>query len=114
MEYMFMKCKSLVSIDLSGVESPKLTRINSLFSECTSLVSLQIPNFYMQQLMESTDVFNNVNNLRYIDKILYDWYKKGIRNVSDIQKIKESSTSSDVDSVYVMDDWLNMDDEDEI
>lgn len=57
---------------------------------------------------------NGVNNLRYIDKILYDWYKKGIRNVSDIKKIEESSTSSDVDSVYVMDDWLNMDDEDEI
>ena len=56
---------------------------------------------------------NGVNNLRYIDKILYDWYKKGIRNVSDIKKIKESDTS-DTESVYVMDDWLNMDDEDEI
>ena len=56
---------------------------------------------------------NGVNNLRYIDKILYDWYKKGVRNVSDIKKMKESK-SDDVDTVYVMDDWLNMDDDDEI
>ena len=56
---------------------------------------------------------NGVNNLRYIDKILYDWYKKGIRNVDDIKKMKESNTS-DVESVYVMDDWLNMDDDEEI
>ena len=53
---------------------------------------------------------NGVNNLRYIDKILYDWYKKGIRSVNDIEKNKESESSNDV--AYVMDDWLNMDDED--
>lgn len=53
---------------------------------------------------------NGVNNLRYIDKILYDWYKKGIRNIGDIQKNKENSEKDDV--LYVMDDWLNMDDED--
>ena len=53
---------------------------------------------------------NGVNNLRYIDKILYDWYKKGIRNVADLKKIKEDK-QEDNDTVYIMDDWLNMEDE---
>ena len=29
-------------------------------------------------------VFNGVNNLRYIDKILYEWNKKGIKKPTDI------------------------------
>ena len=52
-----------------------------------------------------------VNNLRYIDKILYDWYKKGIRNVDDVKKEREHHNDSSDDTIYVMDDWLNMDDE---
>lgn len=30
--------------------------------------------------------FNGVNNLRYIDKILYEWGKKGIKNKKDVDK----------------------------
>ena len=30
--------------------------------------------------------FNGVNNLRYIDKILYEWEKKGIKNKEDVDK----------------------------
>lgn len=31
-------------------------------------------------------VYNNVNNLRYIDKILYEWKKKGYKKKEDIVK----------------------------
>ena len=34
-------------------------------------------------------VFNGVNNLRYIDKILYEWGKKGYKNKQDIDKQRE-------------------------
>ena len=40
-------------------------------------------------------VFNGVNNLRYIDKILYEWNKKGIKKPTDIiekQAIKYAIT----------------------
>ena len=30
-------------------------------------------------------VLNGVSNLRYIDKILYEWNRKGIKNVSELQ-----------------------------
>lgn len=53
-------------------------------------------------------VFNGVNNLRYIDKILYEWNKKGIKKPSDVtvrEKEKEES-KEDVTFEY---DWLNED-----
>ena len=31
-------------------------------------------------------VFNDVKNLRYIDKILYEWYKKGYKTKTDVDK----------------------------
>lgn len=31
-------------------------------------------------------VFNGVTNLRYMDKILYEWTKKGIKNKEDVEK----------------------------
>ncbi|MBR4618326.1 MAG: DnaD domain protein [Bacilli bacterium] len=34
-------------------------------------------------------VFNGVSNLRYIDKILYEWQKKGIKNKEDVEKNRE-------------------------
>lgn len=35
-------------------------------------------------------VFNGVSNLRYIDKILYEWGKKGIKNKEDVLKNKKN------------------------
>lgn len=51
-------------------------------------------------------VFNGVNNLRYIDKILFEWSKKGIKNTSDIKNkiIKEEDEKQEEYYEY---DWLN-------
>ena len=54
-------------------------------------------------------VLNGVSNLRYIDKILYEWNRKGIKNVSELQKQKESKQKKDLDVFHY--DWLNDDDE---
>lgn len=53
-------------------------------------------------------VFNGVNNLRYIDKILYEWNKKGIKKPTDIiekQKAKEEEKTLETYEY----DWLNED-----
>ena len=34
--------------------------------------------------------YNGVNNLRYIDKILYEWKKKGIRSKEDVEREKQA------------------------
>ena len=51
-------------------------------------------------------VFNGVSNLRYIDKILYDWNKKGIKNSSDIGKVQKKIEEEKNEECYEY-DWLN-------
>ncbi len=53
-------------------------------------------------------VFNGVNNLRYIDKILYEWNKKGIKKPDDVSIRQKEKGESDVDVPYEY-DWLNED-----
>lgn len=50
---------------------------------------------------------NGVSNLRYIDKILFDWNKQGIKNPSEIKKDKENVIKEEIYNC----DWLNDDDE---
>ncbi len=60
--------------------------------------------------------YNGVSNLRYIDKILYEWEKKGIKTVEDIEKNrqKHKERKSEEDPIDVFDyDWFEEDDNDE-
>lgn len=50
---------------------------------------------------------NGVSNLRYIDKILFDWNKQGIKVPADIKKNEKKES---VTEIYEC-DWLNDDDE---
>ena len=60
--------------------------------------------------------YNGVSNLRYIDKIIYEWGKNGIKTVSDVvdnrkkrAKAREKETSDvDIDEIV---DWDWFDDE---
>lgn len=53
-------------------------------------------------------VFNGVSNLRYIDKILYEWKKKGIENKECIEKEKTEFKNKKVSNKELFDyDWLN-------
>ena len=51
-------------------------------------------------------VFNGVSNLRYIDKILFEWNKKGIKKPDDINKVKRDEEEDKNESFYEY-DWLN-------
>lgn len=55
-------------------------------------------------------VFNGVNNLRYIDKILYEWQKKGINTKEDVEKnrIKHKETNNKKVDVFEY-NWLEDD-----
>lgn len=53
-------------------------------------------------------VYNGVNNLRYIDKVLYGWRKKNIKNKQDIIKEKEKFKNRQKENVEVFDyNWLD-------
>lgn len=53
-------------------------------------------------------VFNGVNNLRYIDKILYEWNKKGIKMPTDIIEKQKAREEEKTPETYEY-DWLNED-----
>ena len=51
-------------------------------------------------------VFNGVNNLRYIDKILFEWNKKGIKKASDVKQSIKKEEEEKQENYYEY-DWLN-------
>ena len=59
-------------------------------------------------------VFNGVSNLRYIDKILYEWGKAGLKTVKDVENMRnkrnnKNEKDDDIDMDIV--DWNWFDDE---
>lgn len=53
-------------------------------------------------------VFNGVSNLRYIDKILYEWKKKGFNSKEDVEKSRMVFEQKKAPKKELFDyDWLN-------
>jgi DNA replication protein len=53
-------------------------------------------------------VFNGVNNFRYIDRILFEWNKKGIDSIEKVNKNKKEYKKQKEEDIEVPDyDWLN-------
>ena len=52
-------------------------------------------------------VFNNVTNLRYIDKIIRDWSKKGIKTEQDVINDRKKFESKKSNKKLFDYDWLN-------
>ncbi len=58
--------------------------------------------------------FNGVSNLRYIDKILFEWEKKGIKTKEDVEKNKANYRKKEKEEVQeeIFDyNWFDDDDE---
>ena len=60
-------------------------------------------------------VLNGVANLRYIDKILYEWAKKGIKTHEDVEKNRKEFRNKEQEKPKKLDlfdyDWMDDDDE---
>lgn len=53
-------------------------------------------------------VYNGVSNFRYIDKILYEWNRKGIKSKDDVQKQKQQFHKQKINTKDLFEyDWLN-------
>lgn len=67
-----------------------------------------------EALKEATN--NNVSSIRYIDKILYEWNKKGINSLDDIYKMKNNKKDNnneekDIEIDTEIFDWNWLDEE---
>ena len=63
-------------------------------------------NFPGPERLPKEAVYNGVNNLRYIDKILFEWNKKGYKKSEDIVRSKNSKDDDYIEEIYDY-DWLN-------
>lgn len=75
------------------------------------LISGWINNGYSEELILEAlkeAVFSGVTSFRYIDKILFEWNKKGIKNKDQAISSKKEYKSKKEDNTDVPDyDWLN-------
>lgn len=71
-------------------------------------IEQKIPKELILEALKET-VYNGVNNLRYVDKMLFEWNKKGIKKASDIKSInkKEVEEKEEPEEPYYEYDWLN-------
>lgn len=52
-------------------------------------------------------VFNGAKSLRYIDRILFEWNKKGIKTIKDLEKNQEKFHKSKKEEIIIPDyNWL--------
>lgn len=87
------------------------------FGRTLSPMEYEIINNWLEQKMDKSlilaalkeAVFNGVSNLRYIDKILYEWNKKGIKKTDDIKKRQIDENDKNDDEASYEYDWLNDD-----
>ena len=80
------------------------------FGRTLSPMEYEIINTWLDNFKENTIIlalkeatYNGVSNLRYIDKILYEWQKKGIKTINNKKNFvskKENKETFDYD-------WLN-------
>ncbi len=53
-------------------------------------------------------VYNGVSNLRYIDKILYEWSKKGFKSIDDVNKHLQKRDEEKIERKELFDyNWLD-------
>lgn len=70
-----------------------------------------VDNGYSEELIvlalkEAT--YNGVSNLRYIDKIIYEWGKKGIKTKEDVEKNRRQFKNNNTNNKELFEyDWLN-------
>lgn len=53
-------------------------------------------------------VYNNVSSMRYIDRIVSEWHKKGIKTKEDVEKSRKEFKNKKNKKIELFDyDWLN-------
>ena len=58
-----------------------------------------------EALKEAT--LNGVSNLRYIDKIIYEWTKKGYKTVSDVENNRMKKDKEEKKNYFFEYNWLD-------
>ena len=104
-----------------SINSNLFERIEKEFGRTLSPSELEfikawLQNFNEEVIFEAVKeaTLNGVSSIRYIDKILYDWDKKGIKKKEDVEHLllKRSLKEKEKEPLEVFDyDWFDEDEE---
>ena len=64
---MFRDCSSLETLDLSNLDTRKLTSMSDMFSGCSSLRSIDLTNFNTEKVTSMYSLFENCSSLTTLD-----------------------------------------------
>jgi surface protein len=67
MTAMFMGCRSLESLDLSGFKTANVTFMMNMFMNCSQLKTLDLSSFETTKVIASNGMFNGCSNLETVD-----------------------------------------------
>ena len=67
LDSMFLGCSSLTSLDLSGFDTSNVMSMNSMFSGCSSLVSIDLSSFDTSNVIDMSQMFSWCNKLISLD-----------------------------------------------
>ena len=65
--YMFCRCYSLISIDLSSFNVINVTNMKGIFYECYNLKSIDLSTCNKNQIINMSDIFSKCYSLKSID-----------------------------------------------
>ena len=94
MSYMFFNCKSLKSLDLSNFKTPNVKDMKDLFYNCNSLTSIDLSNFNTMNVMNMTSMFSNCKSLKSLNVKNFD--TKNIINMGEMFTFCSNLTSLDL------------------
>ncbi len=75
MDFMFYRCQSLRSIDLTGFDTSKVTSMYYMFVDCSSLKSIDVSNFNTEKVINMENMFGGCSNLESLDLSCFDTSK---------------------------------------
>ena len=67
MSYMFCRCTSLTSLDLSSFDTKNVTMMYGMFFDCTSLASLDLSSFNTSKVTDMNGMFGGCSSLTSLD-----------------------------------------------
>lgn len=114
LDQLYQKLSFLIINQKEEKSSNIYTIIEKEFGRTLSPMEYEIIKAWLEDYDEETiklavkeASFNGVSNLRYIDKILHEWQKKGIKNEQDIINDRKKHQSLKVTKKVMDYDWLN-------
>ncbi|MBE6317150.1 MAG: BspA family leucine-rich repeat surface protein [Bacteroidales bacterium] len=98
MNWMFMECSKLTSLDVSHFNTSKVTHMNQMFYGCTGLTSLDLSSFNTSQVIFMNQMFYGCTGLTSLDLSSFN-----TSNVTIMRYMFEGSTL--LRTIYVGSGW---------